>query len=164
MCKSPSSQLAYYGLACRLHASRVPGGQAFTPRTRRFPTDFSILRSAQLFTIQSAPASRSSESVAVVLTATTFMLADFPDRMPAGASSITTQFAAENPSFAAPVRYGSGCGFPFRMSEAVTNSLGAGRPAALIRTSARGRVHEVTIVHRSCGRLVNNSNAPGRGT
>ncbi len=68
--------------------------------------------SAQLPTIQSAPALRNSSSAAVVRTAITRAPAAFPERTPAGTSSTTTQSATSTSNAAAPFRYGSGCGFP----------------------------------------------------
>src|ERR1700740_1321316 len=107
--------------------------------------------SAQLRRIQSAPASRNAGCWTVVVKATTLAPAAFPDRTPAGTSSNTTHCAAGNPSMAAPFRYGSGFGLPCVMSFEVIIFLGNGSPAALIRTSANGRVHDVTMVQRSVG-------------
>jgi len=60
--------------------------------------------SAQVFRIQLAPASRKAAGGDVVLKAMTLAAADFPARIPAGASSSTTHWAAENPSSDAPFR------------------------------------------------------------
>jgi len=88
----------------------------------------------------------------------------FPGTNPAGASSTTTQSVAFVPTAAAPFRYGSGCGFPRSTSLHVTIFPGIFSPAARRRTSASGRVHDVTIVQRSGGSARNNSCAPGKGT
>src|SRR5579863_6179859 len=58
----------------------------------------------QLSTIQSAPASLSSDSGEVVLHAITRAPAALPARIPAGASSTTTQSFAATPSNDAPLR------------------------------------------------------------
>ena len=48
------------------------------------------------------------------------------------------------------------------MSLEVINLFGNGRPAALMRTSASGRVQEVTIVQRSSGRLASKFERAGK--
>src|SRR5712672_3595098 len=108
--------------------------------------------SEQSFTIQSAPACRRSASLEVVRRATTREPAALPARMPAGASSMTMQSAADVPRSCAPRRYGSGSGLPFFISSEVTKCRGCGKPAALMRTCAKGRVQDVTMAHRSIGR------------
>src|SRR5882724_4637844 len=62
----------------------------------------------QSATIQSAPACRNNSSRSVVCSAITRSPAAFPARIPAGASSNTTQSAGARPRSATPFRNGSG--------------------------------------------------------
>jgi hypothetical protein len=81
---------------------------------------------------------------------------------PASASSNTTPRAGAILSRSAPMRYGSGAGFPWPTSCAVTMSSGQGSPAALSRARATARTADVTTVQLSCGSRLSNSTAPGR--
>ena len=68
----------------------------------RAPT--SARMSAQFFTTQFAPASRTAEAATVVVKPMTRAPAALPARIPAGASSTTTHSVAANPSTAAPFK------------------------------------------------------------
>jgi len=83
------------------------------------------------------------------------------DSIPAGASSITKHFAGGNPNRSAPIRYGSGCGFPFFTSSEVTRTSGTGSPQYRMRFCASRRDPEVTTPQRPLGIDFKKSAAPG---
>ena len=77
---------------------------------------------------------------------------------------LITQSLADTASVSAPLRYGSGDGFPSLTSWKDVNTLGSGRPAAWMRTRANARVQEVTIVHLSCAAMrLEGPNHAGQG-
>src|ERR1700733_12819015 len=92
---------------------------------------------------------------------TTFIPPARPDRIPAGASSITRQSEDLTPNLSAPFKYGSGSGLPFFTSSAVTSTLGTGNPQKRNRALANSRVPEVTTPQRPAGIEFTSAAAPG---
>ena len=106
-------------------------------------------------------ASRNSSAECVPNTPNTLHPAATPAPTPEGASSTTMHSSGRNPSNAAPRRYGSGSGFPRSTISALISRAGTGNPAASNRPSKSRVVAEVTIAHRSSGRLSISCFTPG---
>src|ERR1700733_7374740 len=110
-------------------------------------------------TTQSAVRNSSTDSVPS--TAITRHPAAFPAPTPEDASSTTTHSPGKNPSSSAPFWYGSGSGFPRSTISPLIILSGNGNPPAVSRASSNRRLAEVTIAHRSSGRLSSSVFTPG---